>query len=148
MPHLEMKDRCEKCGQRISSDSEAYICSYECTFCSVCTSQMSNFCPNCGGELVRRPNRGNLGPANSNGANPITPPSKRVWLVCLTSIAAWMFIALSGGISLYEVDRSLGYPHSVRMEFVLPLVNYLIFAFLTPFVFFLARRNPIQRNNW
>jgi len=49
---------------------------------------------------------------------------------------------------MYEFDRSLGHPADLRMEFALPIVNYLIFAFLTPFVFFLARNHPIQRNNW
>lgn len=33
------------------------ICSYECTFCSRCTEEMSSICPNCGGELIRRPRR-------------------------------------------------------------------------------------------
>ncbi|HEV7220161.1 MAG TPA: histidine kinase [Terriglobales bacterium] len=73
---------------------------------------------------------------------------KGVGLVCLASIAAWGFIAISGGLSMYELARSLGHETSFRMNFVIPGVNYLIFAFLTPFVFFLARRHPIQRNNW
>jgi hypothetical protein len=34
------------------------ICSFECTFCSVCAREVLNGkCPNCGGELVRRPIR-------------------------------------------------------------------------------------------
>ncbi|MGH9821468.1 MAG: DUF1272 domain-containing protein, partial [Pyrinomonadaceae bacterium] len=33
------------------------ICTYECTFCAACTKEMNAVCPNCGGELVRRPNR-------------------------------------------------------------------------------------------
>ncbi|WP_370584686.1 DUF1272 domain-containing protein [Oculatella sp. LEGE 06141] len=35
----------------------AYICSYECTFCDHCTTAMNAICPNCSGELVRRPRR-------------------------------------------------------------------------------------------
>ena len=35
----------------------AYICSYECTFCSNCSTHMHLTCPNCGGELTRRPTR-------------------------------------------------------------------------------------------
>ncbi|MBV9240618.1 MAG: DUF1272 domain-containing protein [Acidobacteria bacterium] len=54
---LEMRDKCEKCGNGLAHDSEAYICSYECTFCSKCTEAMSSVCPNCGGELVKRPRR-------------------------------------------------------------------------------------------
>ncbi|WP_083402024.1 DUF1272 domain-containing protein [Bacillus sp. MUM 116] len=54
---LEMKSICEKCNQSLRQDGEAYICSYECTFCPVCTEEMSSNCPNCGGELVKRPRR-------------------------------------------------------------------------------------------
>jgi hypothetical protein len=34
------------------------ICSFECTFCADCASgRLDGTCPNCGGELVRRPVR-------------------------------------------------------------------------------------------
>ncbi|TMJ03603.1 MAG: DUF1272 domain-containing protein [Bacillati bacterium ANGP1] len=34
------------------------MCSFECTFCRDCAeSVLSGRCPNCGGELVRRPVR-------------------------------------------------------------------------------------------
>ncbi|WP_249652139.1 DUF1272 domain-containing protein, partial [Lysinibacillus sp. D4A1_S13] len=29
----------------------------ECTFCVPCTEERHNVCPNCGGELVRRPKK-------------------------------------------------------------------------------------------
>jgi hypothetical protein len=54
---LEMKAVCEKCGQLLVAQDEAYICGYECTFCVSCANQMNAVCPNCGGELVRRPRR-------------------------------------------------------------------------------------------
>jgi hypothetical protein len=54
---LEMKAACEKCGVRLFPDGEAYICSYECTFCNLCSREMSATCPNCGGELLPRPRR-------------------------------------------------------------------------------------------
>jgi hypothetical protein len=54
---LEMRERCEKCGGNLTAGSEAYICSYECTFCESCTKEMSEICPNCGGELTRRPKK-------------------------------------------------------------------------------------------
>jgi len=54
---LEMKNSCEKCGSEVDPLAEAYICSFECTFCPSCTAEMSAICPNCGGELVRRPRR-------------------------------------------------------------------------------------------
>jgi hypothetical protein len=34
------------------------ICSFECTFCRACAdARLQGRCPNCGGELVRRPIR-------------------------------------------------------------------------------------------
>jgi uncharacterized protein len=54
---LEMKHLCEKCPTKLAPDGEAYICSYECTFCPGCTREMASVCPNCGGELIRRPRR-------------------------------------------------------------------------------------------
>jgi hypothetical protein len=34
------------------------ICSFECTFCDTCARDVLKVtCPNCGGELVRRPMR-------------------------------------------------------------------------------------------
>lgn len=54
---LKMKQRCQKCAASLLPDAEAYICSYECTFCATCTSAMARVCPNCDGELVCRPRR-------------------------------------------------------------------------------------------
>jgi len=52
---LLMKSECEKCGRKLEANGEAYICTYECTFCRECMATMGAVCPNCGGELVRRP---------------------------------------------------------------------------------------------
>ncbi len=54
---LEMRERCERCETALGDRGEAYICSYECTFCAPCEGALSATCPNCGGELVRRPRR-------------------------------------------------------------------------------------------
>ena len=54
---LEYKANCEKCTISLNMQSEACICSYECTFCESCATEMSNVCPNCQGELVKRPKR-------------------------------------------------------------------------------------------
>jgi len=54
---LSMKPSCERCGAGLTDDGEAYICSYECTFCHNCTVELHRRCPNCGGELVARPRR-------------------------------------------------------------------------------------------
>lgn len=52
---LQLKSFCERCGQGIALEDKAYICVYECTFCHACTLWVGFVCPNCGGELVRRP---------------------------------------------------------------------------------------------
>ena len=52
---LELRPVCERCGAPLAVDGEAFICSYECTFCAACTQELEAICPNCSGELVRRP---------------------------------------------------------------------------------------------
>ena len=54
---LEMRPICEKCEGPLGAMDKARICSYECTFCPHCSHEMDDICPNCGGELVRRPRR-------------------------------------------------------------------------------------------
>lgn len=55
---LKMKNECERCQRPLDATGEAYICTHECTFCRDCTFAMHCTCPNCQGELVRRPRRG------------------------------------------------------------------------------------------
>jgi len=57
---LEMKPACERCGNALTADGSAYICSYECTWCPTCAADLGA-CPNCGGELVPRPRRTGTG---------------------------------------------------------------------------------------
>ncbi|MCP5162120.1 MAG: DUF1272 domain-containing protein [Hahellaceae bacterium] len=54
---LKMKPCCERCNGSLGLTDTAFICSYECTFCSTCTESMAHICPNCAGELVLRPKR-------------------------------------------------------------------------------------------
>ena len=54
---LEMRETCEKCAHPLGLGAEAFVCSYECTFCPACATATNATCPNCGGELVRRPRR-------------------------------------------------------------------------------------------
>ena len=54
---LELRTACERCGAALDHAADAAICSYECTFCPACAEAMEHVCPNCGGELVRRPRR-------------------------------------------------------------------------------------------
>lgn len=56
---LQLRPNCECCDVDLAGDSgDAYICSFECTFCAGCAKEtLKGKCPNCGGELVRRPRR-------------------------------------------------------------------------------------------
>jgi len=54
---LEMRPLCERCNSPLPHEARAFICSYECTFCANCATQVRAVCPNCGGELVARPRR-------------------------------------------------------------------------------------------
>ena len=56
---LQLRPNCENCNKRLPADSEeAMICSYECTFCRTCVSEvLFNVCPNCGGGFCQRPVR-------------------------------------------------------------------------------------------
>jgi hypothetical protein len=56
---LELRPNCECCDRDLPADSaDAVICSYECTFCAVCAEHvLHGICPNCGGNLMRRPIR-------------------------------------------------------------------------------------------
>ena len=70
---LELRPNCECCNRDLPPQStEAMICTYECTFCRSCAdSVFKGRCPNCGGELVRRPIR----PADKLAKHP--PAAKR-----------------------------------------------------------------------
>ncbi|HHG8774103.1 TPA: DUF1272 domain-containing protein [Raoultella planticola] len=55
---LELRPNCECCNIDLAAHEQtAYICSFECTFCDDCREKLHSRCPNCGGELVRRPTR-------------------------------------------------------------------------------------------
>jgi uncharacterized protein len=56
---LQLRPNCECCNTDLAGDSgAAYICSFECTFCVDCAQDnLKGRCPNCGGELLRRPRR-------------------------------------------------------------------------------------------
>jgi len=56
---LELRPGCECCDTDLSpSSDEARICSFECTFCASCADNvLHGRCPNCGGELLKRPRR-------------------------------------------------------------------------------------------
>ncbi|MSQ19327.1 MAG: DUF1272 domain-containing protein [Betaproteobacteria bacterium] len=56
---LQLRPNCERCNVDLPPDSRsARMCSFECTFCTTCAEgELQGICPNCGGELVRRPIR-------------------------------------------------------------------------------------------
>lgn len=68
---LELRPNCECCDADLPPDSpEARICTFECTFCSVCADgRLAGRCPNCGGNLVPRPIR----PAALLARHPASP---------------------------------------------------------------------------
>jgi hypothetical protein len=68
---LELRPNCECCDCDLPPEStEARICTYECTFCADCVrDRFAGICPNCGGELVRRPIR----PAARLATHPASP---------------------------------------------------------------------------
>lgn len=72
---LELRPGCECCDFDLPPDStEARICTFECTFCAACAeSKLCGICPNCGGELLARPQR----PAGKLANNP--PSTVRVF---------------------------------------------------------------------
>ncbi len=56
---LELRPNCECCGDPLAPDDpDVLICSFECTWCAACVSRcLDGTCPNCGGNLERRPIR-------------------------------------------------------------------------------------------
>jgi hypothetical protein len=52
---LELRPNCECCDRDLPPGSEqAFICTFECTFCSDCAQgALAGRCPNCGGETER-----------------------------------------------------------------------------------------------
>jgi hypothetical protein len=56
---LELRPNCECCNRDLAPESaDAFICSFECTFCRACKDGvLGGRCPNCGGELLARPRR-------------------------------------------------------------------------------------------
>ncbi len=65
---LQLRPNCECCNRDLPNESlDARICTFECTFCSDCAeTRLNSTCPNCGGELLRRPRR----PAAALARNP------------------------------------------------------------------------------
>ena len=56
---LDIRPNCECCDRDLpNGDPDARICTFECTFCARCATEVfDNACPNCGGNFVERPTR-------------------------------------------------------------------------------------------
>ena len=56
---LALRPNCEVCDKDLPpAADDAYICSFECTFCGDCAkNRFGLVCPNCGGNLTPRPIR-------------------------------------------------------------------------------------------
>ena len=56
---LELRPNCEFCDKDLPPGAaDAWICTYECTFCAACVeNELHNVCPNCGGGFEPRPIR-------------------------------------------------------------------------------------------
>jgi signal transduction histidine kinase len=102
-------------------------------------------CPHCGGELARRPRRVTLPEAAENDPD---VPGVRAWLVWALSFGVWTFIGLAYTITIYQLYRSTGGSMSFRSVLSLQSSQVLTYFLLTPFVFALANRYPVQRGNW
>ena len=72
---LQMRPNCECCDKDLPPEAaDAMICTFECTFCRDCVeTRLHGVCPNCGGNLERRPVR----PAGKLGKYP--PQTERVF---------------------------------------------------------------------
>ena len=144
-----METECAGCARDLPTDAEAYVCSYECTFCAECTSRKQNICPNCGGELVRRPRRHNSAVSEETGdEDEEVQVRDRPGLIWAVAFAVWTFISLAASATIYQLYRRLnggmGLGGIAGMEFS----QVLTYAPLTPLVFALAVRYPLQRGNW
>src|ERR1700721_2391647 len=144
-----METECAGCARDLPTDAEAYVCSYECTFCAECTSRKQNICPNCGGELVRRPRRHNSAGSEETGdEDEEVKVRDRPGLFWAVAFGVWTFISLAASATIYQLYRRLnggmGLGGIAGMEFS----QVLTYAPLTPLVFALAVRYPLQRGNW
>ncbi|HEY4178252.1 MAG TPA: DUF1272 domain-containing protein [Kofleriaceae bacterium] len=56
---LQLRPGCECCDKDLPPEAvDAMICTFECTFCANCVeTKLLGVCPNCGGDLTRRPIR-------------------------------------------------------------------------------------------
>lgn len=55
---LQLRPNCECCNKDLPPEADAFICTFECTFCPACVYEvLAGVCPNCGGNFTQRPVR-------------------------------------------------------------------------------------------
>jgi len=91
---MTLRPNCECCNRDLPNESpDARICTFECTFCAACADgKLDNICPNCQGELVRRPRR----PAAALAEHP--PSTERVWKPAGCGSVALLLIDIQQGM--------------------------------------------------
>jgi len=128
---LQMKTSCAKCAASLPQDGPAYICSYECKYCSRCAAECHSRCPNCAGELVLRPRR-----SPSVAVEPKQRPSQQsAWGVgrptvggLALSFAIWTLIGLAASVSVYVLWLSRGYPMTFASVLYSEFSQILVYA--------------------
>jgi two-component system, LytTR family, sensor kinase len=143
---LEMRRQCERCQAALPADGLSFICSHECSFCESCAANLTYTCPNCGGELVRRPRRllpG--GPSPEPAATGDSPASTVSWKLVVGIWTAYGLLAsLQQDVSALLNGRSIEPWTGLVMQ--LPQAWY--WAALTPVVIRLGRRLPLRGPGW
>lgn len=144
-----MKTECEGCTRALPDDGEAFSCFHHCTFCADCAARTQNVCPNCAGELVRRPRRRISAERQKTATNreevQIRNHSGVIWAV---SFGAWTLVSLAAVATIYQLYRRVGSGTSLAVVAGMEFSQILAYAPLTPFVFTFALRFPLQRGNW
>ena len=143
---IDMKISCEACERTLPADGEAYVCSYDCTFCPGCATKAQHVCPNCGGELLRRPRRNT--PTGRVADAETSPAGDRPWLIWAVSFAVWSLVALAATVTIYKLYRTTDTPMRFMSTLGWEFCQILTYAPLTPFAFAFATRFPIRRENW
>jgi len=73
---MELRPACGQCHRPLSESAPAYICSSESTWCPECYRSFHGLCPECGGELVRRPRPSRRASAADVAAPPCEAPTQ------------------------------------------------------------------------
>ncbi len=144
---LQMKTSCEGCNAQLFQDGEAYVCSFECTYCNRCMANANGVCSRCGGELSRRPRRMTA----SEGNSMVETDRHRLgrwWVILVMSFVVWTIVAFVAAVAVVQLYRAQGNHMDFQVALGMEFSQMLSYAPLTPFVFILAARHPIRRTNF